>query len=267
MRDPWEGRGPDGVVVTGADIERVPADFRPVLDRAERLVTERGDGASLYVYGSVATGQARPGTSDVDLLTIGVSEGDTSRLASVLSAEFAGLCQAVELAACRPDDLVGSSDRAYGMRAFLHHYCVHLVGPSRDHAETGFLADRRLARAFNGDIAEHAAGWHAEAASSDAADVGRRLARKSLLAVAGLVSVHDRTWTTDRDGAAERWKQVDERLAPGLDDLVAWSNLTARACRASIGGALDTVDAIVDRFAVNIGLWTEPVQRGKSGRS
>ena len=37
---------------------------------ANRAVRERAEQASVYLYGSVATGQARIGKSDVDLLSL-----------------------------------------------------------------------------------------------------------------------------------------------------------------------------------------------------
>jgi hypothetical protein len=52
----------------GAPPVRVPAAFEPVL--ADAVAVAGGSGASLYVYGSVATGTVRPGSSDVDLLSI-----------------------------------------------------------------------------------------------------------------------------------------------------------------------------------------------------
>ncbi|MCM0638919.1 hypothetical protein [Cellulomonas wangsupingiae] len=39
-----------------------------------------------------------------------------------------------------------------------------------------------------------------------------RVARKTLLAVAGLVSVHDHTWTTDRSRAVRRWCEIEPAL-------------------------------------------------------
>jgi hypothetical protein len=60
------------------------------------------------------------------------------------------------------------------------------------------------------------------------------VARKTLLAVAGIVSVHDRTWTTDRELAARRWAAVDPARAAGLTTLLDWSD-----DRASAGAAGD----------------------------
>jgi uncharacterized protein len=51
----------DGTIVTGADHSQVPAPFEPLLADAVALAGECA--ASLYVYGSVANGTARPGLS------------------------------------------------------------------------------------------------------------------------------------------------------------------------------------------------------------
>ena len=42
--------------------------------------------------------------------------------------------------------------------------------------------------------------------------------------MAGLVSVHDATWTTDRALAADRWADIDPELRAALPELLAWSD-------------------------------------------
>jgi predicted nucleotidyltransferase len=69
VADPDEGVAPDGTIRTGARRDRVPDLFEPVLAEAMALIDHE---TSLYVYGSVATGTARPGSSDVDLLAVGM---------------------------------------------------------------------------------------------------------------------------------------------------------------------------------------------------
>lgn len=84
----------------------------------------------------------------------------------------------------------------------------------------------------------------------------RQVARKTLLTVTGLVSVHDATWTTDRERAARRWQDVHPELADGLDELVAWSSWHDTATKRRLAHALDTtVDRIVHQFATDVGLW------------
>jgi hypothetical protein len=131
----------------------------------------------------------------------------------------------VEIAAAEAEDLAGDSDAAYGFRVFLRHYCIHLAGPDPSAWLPAFPADTRAARGFNGDIARHCRRWRQELGSGTVpADLlGVRAARKTLLAVAGLVSVCDRTWTTDRARAARRWGEIEPGTAAPLRRLLSWA--------------------------------------------
>ena len=257
MADPGEGVAADGTIRTGADRSRVPAAFEPVLAEAAALADERG--ASLYVYGSVANGTVRPGSSDVDLLTVGLP--DAAAVGQRLSARYASLCRGVEIAAATAADLDGDTDAAYGFRVFLRHYCVHLAGPDPSAALPAFPAGARAARGFNGDIAWHCRRWQQRLESGPVpADLGIRAARKTLLAVAGLVSVRDRTWTTDRSRAARRWGQIEPGLAAPLSQLLSWATAEHRPAPEGVRRVLaddGVVAAVVDRFSAMIGLWAD----------
>lgn len=256
MADPQEGVAADGTIVTGANRSRVPAPFEPVLADAAALVSECR--ASLYVYGSVANGTVRPGVSDVDLLSVDLA--DPSGLGRILSVRYAELCRGVEISAATAADLVGDSDSAYGFRVFLRHYCVHLTGPDPGAAFQAFSADARAARGFNGDIAVHYRRWRQALESGTAVEdlLGVRAARKTLLAVAGMVSVRDQTWTTDRARAARRWGEIEPGLATPLRALLCWATAERRPSPEDVRLALagdGVVAAVVDRFASLIGLW------------
>ena len=261
MADPDEGVAADGTIRTGAHRDRVPAAFEAVLTDAVALVGESG--ASLYVYGSVANGSARPRSSDVDLLSVGLR--DAAILGRRLSARYAGRCRGVEVVATTAADFAGDADAAYGYRVFLRHYCVHLAGPDPAVALSAFPADARAARGFNGDLGQHARQWRQDLESGQvAADLlGVRAARKTLLAVAGLVSVSDQTWTTSRSRAVQRWSELEPSLASQLGRLHAWAERGSRPSAEEVQSALagdGIVSAIVERFASLIGLWTDEAE-------
>lgn len=257
LHDPLEGIGGDGTIVTGARHARIAVDFRPVLERAIERLKRAGGAPSLYVYGSVATGMARVGRSDVDLVTIGLDAGTAQKLATELSAEYQGLCRSVEIGPAQWSDYGGLGDEAYGNRVFLRHYCVHLAGPDVAITLPTCAADHAAARGFNGDIHLLANRWRAELAGSDPALLGRRIARKTLFAVAGLVSIHDGTWSTDRVSAARRWAEIKPGWAAELATLVAWGDgLPPRPTAPDIQRALQSITAdVVDEFRARIGLW------------
>jgi hypothetical protein len=256
MEDPLEGVGPDGSIVTGVSRARVPPAFAPVVTAAIAAVHVARPDATLLLYGSVATGRALPGPSDVDLVGVGLPATAAADVAAELSARFRPVCRAVEIGPTDPADLLGDADEAYGNRVFLRHYCVPLAGPRLDLGGP-YPADARAARGFNGDIAVHAARWR-EAADEGAEPTGlaRRIARKSLVAAAGLVSVRDRTWTTDRARAARRWAELEPRWADDAALLLGWTSSTADATAAQVEAVLDgVVAALVAAFADEVGLW------------
>ena len=257
MHDPHEGVTSLGTIETGARRDRVPSLFEPILDAAVVAVRAADRDSSLYVYGSVATGTAQPARSDVDLLTVGLASVVAADVARALSVRFSDLCRAVAVAAAQRSDFSGATDEAYGGRVFLRHYCVHLAGPDLHSALPDFAADVRAARGFNGDIVQDARRWRMELDSGhDPVQLGRRLARKSLFAVAGLVSVHDHIWTTDRTSAAARWAEIEPSLSDDLQTLLTWSGDSATPDRRSVEAALDGVVARISAsFEASIGLW------------
>ena len=262
MRDPLEGLSESGTIRTGADITHVAAAFRPVHQAATAAVRKSAPSASVYAYGSVVTGQARVGVSDIDLLTIGLPTSDANMIGTQLSTRFANVCRGVEIGAAQSGEFVGESDESYGNRVFLRHYCVLLEGPDVHRPKHDFTGDRRAARGFNGDIGQHARRWRtALDAGRDSGPLAQRMARKSLLAVAGLVSVHDHTWTTDREASAARWSEIAPEHHAGLAQLASWASTTPDAPIEAVRDALDgTVEAIVSAFSELIGLWPDSIR-------
>lgn len=259
MRAYWKiGRAP-GSPITSASSSASSAGSRttPQLAAASDLVRSFGARGSLYLYGSVATGQARAPTSDVDLFTIDLDVDASSGIGETLSRQFSRLCRAVDIGAASTNDYVGDSDAAYGNRVFLRHYCVHVAGPPHHNGLRDYPADVRAARGFNGDIAIHAERWRLALETGDnSAELARRLARKSLLAVAGLVSIHDRTWTTDRANSAHRWAEIEPKLRSGLSALLRWTDGQDIPNRARLAQTLDGLIAhLVGTFEFRIGLW------------
>jgi uncharacterized protein len=256
VADPEEGLGPDGTIRTGAHRDRVPAVYDPVLADAIAFLGESR--ASLYVYGSVANGTARSGSSDVDLLSIDLP--DAAVLEQRLSSRYADLCRGVEVVAATTADFAGDSDAAYGFRVFLRHYCIHLAGPDPSASLPAFPADARAARGFNGDLGQHLCRWRdeLEAGSVPAGLLGFRAARKALLGLAGLVSIHDCTWTTSREYAVRRWSELEPDLATELSRLCSWASREHHPARGEVEHALamdGIIAAIVERFGGLIGLW------------
>lgn len=251
MHDPREGVTPQGTIRTGAARGAIAPDFSQVIRAAADAVSGR---ATLYVYGSVATGTAVVPASDVDLLSVGLPVHEAERISADLSARFSDRCREVSVASASWEKLQERSDEGYGFRVFLRHYCVHLVGADPAHGRPAYRADARAARGFNGDIARHLRRWRSELQGDvDVSRLGTRIARKTLLAVAGLVSVRDATWSTDRRACAARWNELEPDTP--VDALVAWLD-TPPSEAGTIHPVLQgPVATVVQAFESEIGLW------------
>jgi uncharacterized protein len=139
---------------------------------------------------------------------------------------------------------------------------LYVYGSVANGTLPAFPADARAARGFNGDLGWHQRRWRRTLDSGTAAadELGVRVARKTLLAVAGLVSVHDRTWTTDRLRAVRRWNECEPGLGVQLTRLLSWATGVRRPAPEEVASALaddGIVSMIAERFARLIGLWTE----------
>jgi hypothetical protein len=240
----------------------VAAIYEPVLTDAVAAIHAAEPTASVAVYGSVATGQARRPVSDVDLVEVGLAPDAARTLSTDLSGRFSRLCRGVAIGAYPQEHLTASTDAAYGDRAFLRRYCVHLAGPDHARAWAPFPADTRAARGFNGDIAACARRWRHQLGLQPAAALGRGLARKTCLPYQGWSASTTGTWTTDRETAAHRWGQLHPALAPSLATLVSWSDGRTVPDSLALREALDgIVNNVVTSFTDTIGTWTPPPPR------
>ncbi|TNM64544.1 hypothetical protein FHN55_13555 [Streptomyces sp. NP160] len=120
----------------------------------------------------MATGQAHPPRSDVDVVLLGLSQATATAVAARLSHRFAGLCREVAAGAARLEDLEGDDDEVHGNRVFLRHYCVLLAGDDVTAGWPPFPAGARAARGSNGDITLRLRGWRQDAGSLDQVDAG-----------------------------------------------------------------------------------------------
>jgi predicted nucleotidyltransferase len=239
-RDPDEGVDADGYLVTGAAVARIPPVYRPVLDDCVATVTaafgDRLDG--LYLYGSVATGQAAPPDSDVDLLALWKSTVDSAAVAAVaaaLSTRHSALVREVGLAEATLESIRLDADRA-----FVKHYCVPLSGRDIRPELPRYRTSRALADGFNDDLPAVVERLRSTVDNATTAAerlaATRKAARRLLLAVATIESVSHATWSTDRGTGAALLAQHHPE----------WTDVAARALDWCAGrGTADGVEELL----------------------
>ena len=224
-RDPAEGVDADGYLVTGAGLANVPPAYRPVIADCIAALAAFPELDGLYLYGSVATGRARPPDSDLDLLALWTTTVDASATVAALSARHAAVVREVGLAEARVDSLADEADRC-----FLKHYCVPLAGRDRRPDLPRCRPSRALALGFAGDLPALLRSIVDTAPTPEVAT--RRMARRLLLGVATIESATHGTWTTDRATGAALLAEHHPQ----------WTDVAARAVDLTAGAPGDAGD-------------------------
>jgi uncharacterized protein len=244
-RDPAEGVDADGYLVTGAAPANISPAYEPVIADCMATLTAFPQLDGLYLYGSVATGRARPPESDLDLLAVWTSTVDVSTAVAALSTRHSAVVREVGLAHVLVDDLAGEADRC-----FLKHYCVSLAGRDLRPSLPRCRPSRALADGFNDDLPALLARLRSTvddaATPADQLAAVRKAARRLLLAVATIESVSHATWSTDRATGA----------ALLADNHPQWTAVADRAARWSAGGG--TLDGVEGLFALGDWLVRHP---------
>ena len=255
-RDPAEGVDGDGVIVTGVSVDRVPAAYRPVVEDCVAVLTETFDGQlhGLYLYGSVATGQARPPESDVDLIPVwvgSVAPEGVADVAAALSRRHRGLVREVGLAAATLAEVRSDGRDGFGLRCFLRHYCVCLAGTDLRPSLPACRASRAVADGFNDDVPALVRRWRStlEAArtAEEVAVVARSAARKLLLVAATLESAEHGGWTTDRRTGAALLAAHHPQWAGTARQAVDWCAHPGRPAAGDVRRLLDLGDWLARR--------------------
>jgi uncharacterized protein len=249
VRDPRERVDDDGVIVTGVDADRVPALYDETLDDAVATLSRAlGDALhSVYLYGSVATGQASAPSSDVDLVAVlrHPAPDVVAAAAAALSDRHRHLARevgigSVDLATLQRRDRIGHAERC-----FLKHYTVHLAGPDLRTTYPRCRATPQLAAGFNGDLRVVLDGVRTRLLEVDdelqRGTLAASACRKLLMAAATLLSVREGGWTTDRDAAVELVARHAPAVAALAEDARRWCDQPQPV------GAADVIE-IIDRL-------------------
>lgn len=157
---------------------------------------------SLYVYGSVATGQAKPFVSDLDLSVVLQRPATTPELATIESVRIALESRHPEVV--KIDFDIGvlvevlSPARELDWGYWLKHHCRCVLGEDLSEKFEPFRPSRAIAQALNGDF-EVVLGKYAERIATldeavQSAKLQREAARKLVRSTNVLRSNEDQAW-------------------------------------------------------------------------
>lgn len=245
MSDAQEGLDRKGFIKTGVDRAHLEAPFIGVIDDAATSCAAVPGFHSLYVYGSVSTGTARVGDSDLDLLMVAETKDvqQTDEVEERLSRRHSNVVRQVSIAIATANEIFAHDGDGLAWRCFLKHYCVCVAGADltvdlplcRPSAQlvAGLTADTR-------PVLEKARA-DAESPDVDVNATARAVARKLLLTGAALVSMNTGTWTTDRSRAAQELMAAHPERTHDVERALRWADPrgVAAADRAELRDFVD----------------------------
>lgn len=237
---PPQGLDADGRIVREGAADRVPPAFAPLVRGYVELVTSSFGGVhSVYLYGSLPRGTARPGVSDLDgqvLLDREVTEAD-HQLRRAIELELATAYPVVDGVGILLDsrtvmlDATNRHDHGFHLRVL----CAPVWGRDAGAEVAPHRPDVDLARGIQGDWRGVLARLRQEGAEPASArafsrSVGRRLARIAF------------TWVMPRWGGWTSDPAVMTEVVSALRP--AWAGPMTRAVELGWGGRTDVGSAV-----------------------
>lgn len=169
-----------GEIVNQAALEKVAPVFLPLFEslRQALLQTFADNLHSLYAYGSIAEGRARPGQSDADFIVVLEQVDDSIKprldgIADVLQSEYAMLVSKIDLPFGTREEVV-SKKNYDGWGSYLKILGVAIYGPDLRAELPDFKPSLALARGWNGDLIEQVAKVRACLQSEASAQIKQR---------------------------------------------------------------------------------------------
>ncbi|TVQ21724.1 MAG: hypothetical protein EA383_16665 [Spirochaetaceae bacterium] len=198
-----------GYIQNEVAIENVTETFRPLLDdavnRISRLLGPEMSG--LYLYGSVGTGRAVAGRSDIDLLVVLLAEPAPPRcnaiadVARQLEGHHPKVVRSVEIATTWLDQVLTSRE-SLGYKVFIKHFCVCIAGDDLSPELPHVPPSPTVCSALNGDAPEVLSElWTRFDRTYDEHErrrLGGAIARKILRTLMSVIAAETELWATGR---------------------------------------------------------------------
>ena len=151
----------NGFIITKVSTKNISPFYKPVVAYVlDTIVSKYAQYLeSIYLYGSVATGKAIKGKSDLDILLVFKMNPSVKLAKNVktlekkLSKKYINILRGVGLAITSIQE-VKSPKEKYGLICYIKHLCVCIYGNDITRYIPKFKPTNAVAKGFNGDIAE-----------------------------------------------------------------------------------------------------------------
>ena len=198
----------NGIIITEVSADKVTSQYKTivseVLDSILKELTSQLDG--VYLYGSVVTGKAVEGKSDLDILLILKDEPNNelseniSILEKALSKKYEPRLRCVGMAVTNIAEVTSDKEK-YGYMCFIKHLCVCIYGNDVAKDIPAFRPSKEVAKGFNGDIGERLEFYKDKieniTSESELKKLTQEVSKKIVRTGFSLVMPRSGSWSTD----------------------------------------------------------------------
>ncbi|KMJ59095.1 hypothetical protein AB685_08505 [Bacillus sp. LL01] len=225
------GLDANGFIIRDVGLEKISTDYQKCIQGTKENLRQLFPNLlhSVYVYGSVARGDAIKASSDLDILTVFHRELDPSESESIkqlgkdLSKKYLSLVRDVGIAKTSLDYVMDPKN--YYEQAFLRELCVCVDGEDLREHFGPYKLTAEIAISFNGDIREVSDRYlrRLEAASDlEFPAIAQAFARKLIRTFYSMVMARSQIWSTRLDEQSEIFLQHFPEKAPIVHILQKW---------------------------------------------
>lgn len=221
----------DGYIVSDVGLDKIDIAYFPCIHESVEKLTQVFPHRlhSIYVYGSVARGEAVAVKSDLDLLALflGTLTREESAklhtLTEALSQKYRSLVRDVGIAVANYDDAVDPAN--YYEQAFLKEMCACVHGEDLRERFGPYQLTSEIAISFNGNIREVLARTISRlevASDEEFKRLSQTFARKLIRTYYSMVMVRSQIWSTRLHEQSEVVIHHFPEKAPSIRTLQKW---------------------------------------------
>ncbi len=186
-------------------LKKIAAKYRPILKDVKSELLKYSDKIhSIYLYGSVATGQAKSPTSDLDIVVVLKLKPTTrlkdqlKQLEKSLSQKYQRTFREVGFAVTHKNEVLRGKE-SYGWRFFLTILSVKIFGETLYQKAIKFSPTKKLARNLHSDIDKNIKEARRKIKSADEDDANlhiKSIMKKIIRTAFSIVMEKENYWTT-----------------------------------------------------------------------
>ncbi len=184
------------------------------------------------MYGSVATGKAVEGKSDLDILLVlkDAPNNELSEKISVLeknlSEKYEPKLRGVGLTVTNVGEVTSEKEK-YGYMCYIKHLCVCIYGNDVTKDVPAFHPSREVAKGFNGDIKESLLSYKSKIENADSETelkkLSQEVSKKIVRTGFSLVMPRSGSWSTDLQSSFDTFLYYYPEKTEEMSIALAWA--------------------------------------------